>query len=208
MHKLEPQTPQAEPSPRPPCVWSRGDPNANLNRPGVSEDRYPAPTTTAHGLSKAANVPLTTRFSNLRAPVKALISRGLRGQKALTPRADRTPVADLRGAVRENVRFPQTRLRPTQMSELLAGYEAGTPVTALAEQFGVHRVTVSQAVRRAGITRRCASVSQAQRIQAAALYAEGCTLVQAAQQAGINYHAVRAAVIAEGGRIRPRGRRR
>src|SRR5699024_11917520 len=91
---------------------------------------------------------------------------------------------------------------------LLAGYAGGVPVQERATRFNVHRATVREIARRAGHPSRAPEHSQQLRAEAARLYAEGFTLSQVAVQLGIGDEAVRSAVVANGGTIRPKGRRR
>ncbi|MBO1902498.1 helix-turn-helix domain-containing protein [Leucobacter weissii] len=97
-------------------------------------------------------------------------------------------------------------MSPVRRAELLADYEAGAPVQAIAAKFRVHRATVFEVVRRAGLPGRDPGLSAETRGRAASLYANGLTLAQVAEQIGAGIDAVRAAVLAEGGHIRPRGR--
>jgi hypothetical protein len=101
----------------------------------------------------------------------------------------------------------QTRLSLSRRAELLADYEAGAPVQAIAAKFRVHRATVFEVVRRAGLPGRDPGLSAEDRSRAATLYATGLTLAQVAQQMAAGVNTVRAAVLAEGGQIRPRGRK-
>lgn len=89
----------------------------------------------------------------------------------------------------------------------MADYEAGMPIRAICAKYGVHRSTVSVLVRRAGLSVRMPGLDKDERARAAALYAGGMTLVQVARHMSIGDEAVRSAVLAEGGQIRPRGRR-
>ncbi|TLP95188.1 helix-turn-helix domain-containing protein [Nesterenkonia salmonea] len=92
-------------------------------------------------------------------------------------------------------------------AEVLEGYGAGTPVRVLARRFGVHRSTVREIARRAGVQpQRMAPTEEAQ-AEAARLYTEGLTLAQVSKRLGISDESVRAAVLASGGAIRRRGRR-
>lgn len=61
---------------------------------------------------------------------------------------------DERGPVREKSRQSQTRLSASIRAEVLEGYVAGTPVRVLARSFRVHRSTVREIARRAGIQPR------------------------------------------------------
>lgn len=100
----------------------------------------------------------------------------------------------------------QTRLSPARRADLLADYEAGLPVRVIATRFRVHRATVSELVRRAGLPAREPGLPAKDQGRAAALYEDGLTLAQVAEQMAVSIEKVRAAVLAEGGRIRPRGR--
>jgi transposase-like protein len=157
------------------------------------------------GLNIDPMVDLSGGFSNPRTSLKTLISQVLRGKSVVRRCREPTSVADARGLVRENSLQSQTRLTPQEITELLAGHEAGTSVKALAKQFGIHRLTVSQIAKRAGIEPRRSRTTPTQRKQAAALYAEGYSLSQVAAKAGISAPAVRAAVVMEGRTVRPKG---
>ncbi len=76
----------------------------------------------------------------------------------------------------------------------------------LAATFGVHRGTVSELVRRAGVTVRRPGLPERIRREAARLYEEGLTLPQVAAQLGISKDGARAGIVACGGTIRPSGR--
>ncbi|WP_373567203.1 helix-turn-helix domain-containing protein [Brevibacterium moorei] len=102
----------------------------------------------------------------------------------------------------------QTRLNAQSRAELLAAYSEGAPVQELAKRFGVHRGTVHALARRAGLRpRNGPELPNSVREEAARLYANGLTLLDAGRQLGISNDAVRAAVVSCGGTIRPKGRR-
>ncbi|GAB4084728.1 hypothetical protein GCM10028784_13580 [Myceligenerans cantabricum] len=101
----------------------------------------------------------------------------------------------------------QTRLRAAERAELVADYEAGLPVRAICAKYGVHRSTIPVLARREGIAVRVIGLDAEGRARAAALYEGGMTLTQVARCMGIGDEAVRQAVLDEGGKIRPRGRR-
>lgn len=115
-------------------------------------------------------------------------------------------MTDQRGPVRENSRQSQTRLSVSNRAELLAGYAAGVPVRELATRFNVHRGTVREIARQAGLEARQPELPEAIRQDAALLYTDGLTLAQVAAQLGISNEAVRSAVLACGGSIRAGGR--
>ncbi len=147
-------------------------------------------------------------FSNPSKPRRTLISRVIKGSKSQQTRRGTNLAADSRGPMRKNSGQSQTRLSASSRVALLAGYAEGVPVQELARRFNVHRATVREIARRAGHPSRAPEHSQQLRSEAARLYAEGFTLSQVSAQLGIGDEAVRSAVVANGGTIRPKGRRR
>lgn len=115
-------------------------------------------------------------------------------------------MTDERGPVRENSWQSQTRLSVSNRAELLAGYADGEPVRELATRFNVHRGTVREIAREAGLAARRPELPDTIRQDAAQLYAGGMTLAQVAARPEVSNEAVRSAVIACGGTIRPGGR--
>lgn len=97
---------------------------------------------------------LRSSFSNPRKSLGSLISRVLRGSRAHDPRTRDGRITDQRGPVRESSRQSQTRLSVSSRAELLAGYASGVPVRELAAQFKVHRGTVREIARQAGLAAR------------------------------------------------------
>lgn len=147
-------------------------------------------------------------FSNPSKPRRTLISRVIKGSKTSQPRTGTRPLADSRGPLRENSSQSQTRLSASNREKLLSGYAEGVPVQELAARFKIHRATVREVARRAGHPGRSPEHLARLRAKAARLYGEGNTLLQVARQLGISDEAVRSAVVATGGTIRPKGRRR
>jgi hypothetical protein len=99
-------------------------------------------------------------------------------------------------------------LSVSNRAELIDGYVAGVPVRELATRFNVHRGTVREIARQAGLAAHQPELADAIRQDAARLYADGLTLAQFAMQLGISDEAVRSAVLACSGTIRPGGCRR
>src|SRR5690625_338641 len=147
-------------------------------------------------------------FSNPGKVRKTLISRVINGSKSRRIRSSIYPAADSRDPMREKSSQSQTRLSSSNHKELLAGYAEGVPVRDLAERFNIHRSTVRDNARRAGLPGRSPEHPKHLRAKAARLYREGLTLSQVADHLGIGDEAVRSAVVAPGGTIRPKGRRR
>lgn len=151
-------------------------------------------------------VGLPGRFSNTRPALRTLISRVLKGSEGRGSRSRTPDRHDTRGPVAKNPAKSQTRLSPAKRAELVAAYQAGEPVRVIAARFGVHRGTVSEFVRQAGVPAREPGLDADGRKRAAALYESGLTLAQVADQVAASVETVRASVLAEGGTIRPRGR--
>jgi transposase len=81
------------------------------------------------------------------------------------------------------------------------------PVRAISQKYGVHRGTIPAIVLRPGAQLRPPGLSDQCRAHAASLYVDGLTLQEVAERLDLNPKTVRSAVIAEGGSLRPRGRR-
>ena len=158
-------------------------------------------------LQRKTLVGLRRYFSNPSKPRRTLISRVLKGSRAV-PSRSRTPrTADSRGPVREKSSQTQTRLSASNRAKLLAAYADGVPVRQLAASFNVHRSTINDIARRAGLELRVPTLPQAVREEAARLYAYGLTLAEVGAELGISHNAVRSAVVTCGGEVRARGRR-
>jgi hypothetical protein len=94
------------------------------------------------------------------------------------------------------------RLRPDAIDQLVAGYQAGSTVYQLADQFRIHPSTVSKVLERQGVPRRNRPLSPAQITQAAELYATGQSLVRVGKQLGCDGSTARLALIKAGVQMR------
>ena len=108
------------------------------------------------------------------------------------------------GAITRTIRQTQRRLRGPETSELVAGYQAGATVYDLADQFGVHRHTVSEILERRGVARRYRKLSPQQIERACSLYEGGLSLTQVGEQIDRRAETVRQALMKAGVAIRPR----
>jgi hypothetical protein len=90
------------------------------------------------------------------------------------------------------------RLRPPEIDELAASYLAGATVYQLAEQFRIHRTTVSLLLERKRVPRRNRPLSPAQIEQARVLYATGQSLATVGGQLGCDANTVRLALVRVG----------
>lgn len=150
---------------------------------------------------------LPKRFSNKRPALKTLISRVLRGSEGHGPFSRHSERRDARGPVARNPAKSQTRLTSERREQLVADYESGMPVRAIAAKHGVHRGSIPKIARAAGVPLRASGLSETARARALALYDEGFTLQEVSDRRDADDKTVRNAIVALGGRIRPRGRR-
>ena len=108
-----------------------------------------------------------------------------------------------------STRLPQIqhRLGPDQVTELVASYQAGTTVNALARTYRIDRTTVLEHLRRQGVQRRHPRrLQQADIDKAVELYGEGASLDSVALELRIGATTVRRLLNKAGVEIRPRGR--
>lgn len=130
---------------------------------------------------------LRRRFSNPRKPLKTLISHVIKGSRRGRGNPLRSQIADQRGPVREKSAQTQTRLSASNRAKLLAAYADGVPVRQLAARFNVHRSTINDIARRAGLEPRVPTLPHAVREEAARLYTDGLTLVEVSVKLGISH---------------------
>lgn len=189
---------------------STGGPHGrrSAGRRGRACERDPQATSRRRANVVVRTVGLARCFSNPRKPLRRLIRRVLKGSMQPGSPPSRQSIEDVRGPVTRKSPGVQTRLNAQNRAALLDAYAAGESVNGLAERFKVHRATVRALARRAGLPRRNGSeLPDSVREEAARLYASGLTLLDAGRQLGISNDAVRAAVVACGGTVRPKGRR-
>jgi len=68
---------------------------------------------------------------------------------------------------------PQTRLNREDVTQLVAAYQAGARVKQLAEQFGIHRLTVSSILQREGVRLRPGGIHPDDLPEVIRLYQDG-----------------------------------
>ncbi len=151
-------------------------------------------------------VDLPKRFSNSRPALQALIRRVLKDSERRGPRNGTPDRQDSRGAVAKNSVKSQTRLTPERRAALVADYEVGMPVKAIAAKHRVHRGTIPGLVLRAGGRLRTPGLDDDGRRRAVALYEAGLTLAEVAERLDVDPKTARVAIVADGGNMRPRGR--
>ncbi len=117
---------------------------------------------------------------------------------ASLPGPDATPVE------RETTPVPRAakQLRGTQLQELVAAYEAGGTVRAVAKQFGVTPQTASSLLKRQGIALRDVRLSEEGIDKAVHLYAQGLSLSRVAERVNSTSETVRRQLRKRGVRMR------
>lgn len=151
------------------------------------------------------NVVLCRSFSNQSVALKSLISRTLRGKRAIATRSSKSPRNDVRGPMAEKTLQTQTRLSYPRRQELLTAYAAGTPVRQIAREFGIHQNTVTTIVNSEGAPVRRPRISSEAKAQALPLYEGGMSLAEVAKELGISSAGARAIIRDAGGTMRPAG---
>ena len=109
----------------------------------------------------------------------------------------------------------QRRLRPAEIEELVASYQAGGKVNDLAAHYQVNRNTVMGHIDRAGVRRHYPALLPEEIKEAAQLYRSGCSLAAVGVRFGVNASTVRTALLRVGcdaglpgaGALRDRGPR-
>lgn len=101
------------------------------------------------------------------------------------------------------------RLGPSEVDELVAGYQSGVTISQLAGQFGVHRVTVGRHLATRGIDTQRPALQPDDILAAADLYRAGWSLARIAEKLDTTDDTVRARLLEVGVQMRTRkGRRR
>lgn len=113
---------------------------------------------------------------------------------------------ELREAAEPPTRQVQRRLSPDDVAELVAHYQAGVRVPDLIEQYGIHRTTVLEHLRRQGVLRSpdTRKLTDADAAEAAELYRAGWSLARVGKQYGVTASTIRREFLLAGIVIRPR----
>jgi len=98
----------------------------------------------------------------------------------------------------------QRRLKPEQIKRLMAEYEAGDNMLHLAKRWRLHRTTVSDHLRRAGVPVRHRGIPVERLDEVVSLYYEGWSCLRIAKYFGCNAETVRQALIRSGTTLRKR----
>jgi lambda repressor-like predicted transcriptional regulator len=99
-------------------------------------------------------------------------------------------------------RQDQKRLSSYEVVQVIQLYQAGAEMRALADQFGVHKHTVSQCLKRMGVPLRRQGLHDDDIVEAAQLYADGWSLVGLGEKYGCAHSSVRNALLRHGYQLR------
>jgi DNA-binding CsgD family transcriptional regulator len=95
-----------------------------------------------------------------------------------------------------------TTLRAAEVEALVRGYRSGASLNDLAARFGIHRTTVTQHLRRNGVTIRRRGLDDRQIQRAISLYRQGNSLALVGARLGVHAETVRQALRARGIQMR------
>lgn len=111
-------------------------------------------------------------------------------------------VTDIRGPVTQSVGKAVTRLSEDQVSRLVRDHMGGDLVSVLAERYGIHRVTVSEHLRRRNVPARIKGLLPSEVEESAVLYEEGYSLASIGKHFGVTANTIRNALLQSGARLR------
>lgn len=90
------------------------------------------------------------------------------------------------------------RLKPHEVDELIAAYQAGTNVYKLGERFGITRQTASALLKRHGVQIRKRGLSEEEIDEAVQLYEQGWSLTRIGKQFGEDSRTARSRLLERG----------
>lgn len=97
------------------------------------------------------------------------------------------------------------RLTPDMMSEIISRYQAGEPTTTLSKDYGVSRSSIASLLRKEGVALRGQAMTKESIDRAVALYSQGLTIRQVADEVKYSYSTVRSAIRSKGVCMRASG---
>jgi len=148
-------------------------------------------------------VVLGRQYSNSSSSPLQRAIRAYRRLKVMPPRMQIPPPPPVRRVIQLNDR---------QIARIVERYEAGTTTYELATEFNVHRATISQHIKTAGVKMRLQPLTPQQVDAAVALYATGLSLADVGRELGCHASTVLMACREKGVEVRkpwdhPRQRR-
>ncbi len=151
----------------------------------------------------------TGQSLNPRSSTKSLIKRYRAGVYETPNRPSEPPITDHRGPNVRELGTTVTLLTDEQVGGLVADYQAGMKVKAIAEKYDVNRWTVRQHLIRREIPVRRRGIDETLIPKVIALYRAGNTLIEIGHQLGVNPGTLRNTLRNEGVELRvaaPRSR--
>jgi DNA-directed RNA polymerase specialized sigma24 family protein len=115
-------------------------------------------------------------------------------------------ISKLRPGEQPATRQTQTRLAPHQVTAMAAAYHDGKTIKELAQQYGVHRTTVSALMRRSDVPQRLRGLAAGDLGTAALLYEQGWSLARLGERFSVDAATVWRALRAAGVVMRPPSR--
>ncbi len=94
------------------------------------------------------------------------------------------------------------RVSKEKEHKIVEGYRAGRTVYELADKFGIHRITVGEVLKRAGVTMRRQAPTNEQLQEMVILYESGMALLGVGKRTGFSPTTVRKYLLGAGVRIR------
>ena len=97
------------------------------------------------------------------------------------------------------------RLTDLEVNEVVERYQSGDSIRSLAEEFGMHRTTISAQLKARGVLAPTRRVDEAQRSKLVSLYKQGFSLARVAEQVGVSSHTVHRVLLEAAVQTRPVG---
>lgn len=138
-------------------------------------------------------VVLGRQYSNSSSSPLQRAIRAYRRLKIMPPRVQIPPQPPVRRVIQLNER---------QIARIVERYKAGATTYELATEFGVHRTTISQHIKAAGVKTRLQPLTPQQVDTAVALYARGLSLADVGRELGCHASTVLSACREKGVALR------
>jgi DNA invertase Pin-like site-specific DNA recombinase len=140
--------------------------------------------TAADGTRVRANRPLVVGLSDADAEKWSSLFDQIALAKTGATAPQKRPTTIYRKTVRK-LRQQQKRHDASEIAQLVAGYQAGSTIFELAEQFGCHHETVCRRLKTEGVQMRGRQLTPAQVDEAERLYTAGHSLASVGEQLGV-----------------------
>lgn len=138
------------------------------------------------------------RFCRPQQAVNTLTNRGNEANLRSTRPTSTSTRADVRGPVTQSVEKAVTRLNEDQVSQLVREYLDGDLVSGLTARYGIHRVTVSEHLRRRNVAARVKGFLPSEAESSVVLYKARYSLASIGKRFGVTANTVRNVVLQSG----------